>query len=60
MRGIICKCGGEVDVVDSLDIGFDYDTAWERLHGVCSNCGAKYVWTDIFRYEDSIELEEIE
>lgn len=59
MSEMICKCGCALDVVDSLDCGVDIQIAWERVVGVCPDCGAQYVWTDIFRYEESIDLEEI-
>lgn len=38
-----------------------YDlTYYSTMIGTCSKCGKKYKWTEVFTFDDIIEVEEME
>lgn len=53
-------CGSEVDTYDLIDDEFDSTTYESHWIGVCSECGAKVKWTEVYTYSYSKNVEVVE
>lgn len=52
------KCGRTM-YEDCIGTEFEGNTYYDQVVAHCDHCNKSWIWTDIFTYADSTELEEI-
>ena len=51
-------CNVEIPATETVEFSFNNDEDVEvRVAGKCPSCGTPYIWTDVFKYSHSCELE---
>lgn len=58
---IFCPdCGGVIFRFQNYNEGFENDNFYVDCYGECQDCGKAYRWTDIYRYDETTDIEEVD
>ena len=53
-----CHAQGSIDA-EYIDQDWSGDSYYDYCRGTCSCCGKTYKWTEVYRFSETIDIEEV-